>query len=55
MKRRLPPSGYVPAEQSMKPGYLAKRIAMYAARLKAEKEKREAETAKVVAKRRVGA
>jgi hypothetical protein len=48
--KRLPPSGYVTAEASRKPGYLAKRIALYRARLKAEAERRAAIEAEAAAK-----
>lgn len=39
--KRLPPSGYVPADDSMKPGYLARRMAGYRMKAAQEKEARE--------------
>ena len=42
---KLKPSGYVPAEESRKPGYLAKRMAIY--RKQIEDEKKKAEQIKV--------
>ncbi len=49
--KRLAPTGYVPAEQSRKPGYLARRMAAY--RLKIALEKEAAERAQQEAQRKV--
>ena len=38
---KLRPSGYVPAAESAKPGYLAKRMAAYRMKVAQEKEARE--------------
>lgn len=51
--KRLPPSGYIPAAETKKPGYLAKRMAIYRARVEAQKKKDDelkAELAKKVAR-----
>lgn len=41
---KLPPTGYKTAAESAMPGYLAKRMAVYRDRAKAEKESRERES-----------
>lgn len=49
--KRLPPSGYVTAEESRRPGYLAKRLALYRARVKAKADQDKANATEAEQKR----
>lgn len=49
---KLKPSGYVTAEASRKPGYLARRMAEYRKRLQAEKDAKDANAAEAAQKTR---
>jgi hypothetical protein len=40
--KRLPPSGYVPAEETKKPGYLKARMTMYRKQIEEDKKKADA-------------
>jgi hypothetical protein len=48
--KRLPPSGYVTADESKKPGYLAKRMAIYRAKVEEQKKKDDAVKAELAKK-----
>ena len=48
--KRIPPSGYVTAAASRTPGYLARRMALYRAQLRAEQEQRKRDEAEAKSK-----
>ena len=39
--KRLPPSGYISAEESKRPGYLARRMVMYRKQVEDEQRKQQ--------------
>ncbi len=48
--KKLPPSGYISADDTLKPGYLARRMKEYRDMVKAQKAKDEAIRAEVAQK-----